>query len=173
MQDETMADSFAFDPVDDLGAVAVGEPGSRTFYLIAGDQDGWVRAWLEKEQLRALAEGCVALLQQDSPSDPPRQEPPATAATAPPATPMLADIHVARLELGYDRQHDLVVLIAHAADSDGERALICRATRAQAAAFAEHASAVCAAGRRTCPLCEQPIDPSGHVCPRSNGHRGL
>jgi hypothetical protein len=26
------------------------------------------------------------------------------------------------------------------------------------------------AGRPICPMCSQPKDPAGHVCPRSNGH---
>ena len=29
---------------------------------------------------------------------------------------------------------------------------------------------VVAAGRPPCPLCGAPMDPAGHVCPRSNGH---
>ncbi|MBV9291748.1 MAG: DUF3090 family protein, partial [Frankiales bacterium] len=31
---------------------------------------------------------------------------------------------------------------------------------------------VVAAGRPPCPLCGNPLDPQGHVCPRQNGHRG-
>jgi len=29
---------------------------------------------------------------------------------------------------------------------------------------------VVAAGRPPCPLCGNPLDPEGHVCPRQNGH---
>ncbi|HET8577753.1 MAG TPA: DUF3090 family protein, partial [Methylomirabilota bacterium] len=43
-------------------------------------------------------------------------------------------------------------------------------TRGQAAAFAEKADALMKAGRPICPVCSQPKDPSGHICPRSNGH---
>jgi 5-methylcytosine-specific restriction endonuclease McrA len=32
---------------------------------------------------------------------------------------------------------------------------------------------VVAAGRPTCQFCGQPIDPDGHICPRSNGHKKL
>ena len=31
-------------------------------------------------------------------------------------------------------------------------------------------STVVAAGRLPCPLCGQPLDPQGHICPRRNGH---
>jgi hypothetical protein len=29
---------------------------------------------------------------------------------------------------------------------------------------------VVAAGRPPCPLCTAPMDPTGHICPRTNGH---
>jgi uncharacterized repeat protein (TIGR03847 family) len=44
-------------------------------------------------------------------------------------------------------------------------------SREQAAAFAIHATSLVEAGRPPCPLCSLPLDPSGHDCPRTNGHR--
>ncbi|MGH9091471.1 MAG: DUF3090 family protein [Acidimicrobiales bacterium] len=44
-------------------------------------------------------------------------------------------------------------------------------TREQAAAFAIRATRLVEAGRPPCPLCGLPLDPSGHDCPRTNGHR--
>ncbi|MHB8593573.1 MAG: DUF3090 family protein, partial [Acidimicrobiales bacterium] len=41
----------------------------------------------------------------------------------------------------------------------------------QAAAFAIRATSLVEAGRPPCPLCGLPLDPSGHQCPRTNGHR--
>jgi uncharacterized repeat protein (TIGR03847 family) len=43
-------------------------------------------------------------------------------------------------------------------------------TAAQARAMATRGSAAVEAGRPPCPLCGGPLDPSGHVCPRLNGH---
>ena len=43
--------------------------------------------------------------------------------------------------------------------------------REQAAAFAIHATRLVEAGRPPCPLCALPLDPAGHDCPRTNGHR--
>jgi len=43
-------------------------------------------------------------------------------------------------------------------------------TRAQAAAFVDRGRALVKSGRPTCPMCGQPRNPDGHVCPRSNGH---
>jgi uncharacterized repeat protein (TIGR03847 family) len=37
--------------------------------------------------------------------------------------------------------------------------------------FAERAERVVAAGRPPCPLCNLPLDPQGHICPRQNGYR--
>ena len=42
---------------------------------------------------------------------------------------------------------------------------------ASARAFAKRALAVVAAGRPPCPFCAGPLDPEGHICPRSNGYR--
>ena len=39
-----------------------------------------------------------------------------------------------------------------------------------ARAFVNRAVEVVAAGRLPCPLCGQPLDPQGHICPRRNGH---
>ena len=38
-------------------------------------------------------------------------------------------------------------------------------------AFIDRARRVVAAGRPPCPLCGQPLDPAGHLCPRQNGYR--
>ena len=43
-------------------------------------------------------------------------------------------------------------------------------TAAQARAMATRGSAAVERGRPPCPLCGGPLDPSGHVCPRLNGH---
>ena len=43
-------------------------------------------------------------------------------------------------------------------------------TAAQARAMATRGSAAVERGRPPCPLCGGPLDPSGHNCPRLNGH---
>jgi uncharacterized repeat protein (TIGR03847 family) len=56
---------------------------------------------------------------------------------------------------------------------DGPDALRVLIEPRRARAFIDRARRLVAAGRPPCPLCGQPLDPSGHVCPRSNGyHRG-
>ena len=56
-------------------------------------------------------------------------------------------------------------------DEDGPDLLRVRITPAAARAFVARALRVVAAGRPPCPLCGQPLDPQGHLCPRRNGHR--
>jgi uncharacterized repeat protein (TIGR03847 family) len=37
-------------------------------------------------------------------------------------------------------------------------------------AFARRATRAVAGGRPPCPMCGQPLDPQGHLCPRRNGY---
>jgi uncharacterized repeat protein (TIGR03847 family) len=53
---------------------------------------------------------------------------------------------------------------------EGPDALRVRIEPPHARAFVERARLVVAAGRQTCPLCGQPLEPGGHICPRSNGY---
>jgi len=55
-------------------------------------------------------------------------------------------------------------------DDDGPDTLRVRLTPAEARGFVKRALDVIAAGRLPCPLCGQPLDPQGHICPRRNGH---
>jgi uncharacterized repeat protein (TIGR03847 family) len=53
---------------------------------------------------------------------------------------------------------------------EGPDTLQVRLTVEVARAFVNRALEVVAAGRLPCPLCGQPLDPQGHICPRRNGH---
>ena len=55
-------------------------------------------------------------------------------------------------------------------DDDGPDVLRVRLTADTARSFAERAARIVASGRPPCPLCGQPLDPQGHICPRRNGH---
>ena len=80
---------------------------------------------------------------------------------------------MASLGLGWDDERERVIVVAESVvEEEGEEVATARfaVTRAQAAAFVERAEALVKAGRPVCPICSQPKDPEGHVCPRSNGH---
>jgi uncharacterized repeat protein (TIGR03847 family) len=87
--------------------------------------------------------------------------------------------------LGFDPERELVLLelreraeedddegeadVAMGADDEDE-GYVARvyATRAQVRAMAARGVEAVAGGRPPCPLCEQPMDPAGHRCPRWN-----
>lgn len=166
-------DIFAFGEPSLLTAGAVGEPGQRTFYIIVGEEKDWVRIWLEKEQLRALGIAIEQVLAEQRPPGVPVAEA-AELPAAPPSLPEppIAEFHVGALSLAYDEARGLIILLIHdqEVDPQGPPTFACQATLRQAKALSRRIAAVVTAGRPVCPLCNRPIDASGHICPRSNGH---
>ena len=69
---------------------------------------------------------------------------------------------------GENDEEEEVEVDEEAADLDRLRV---RLTPAATRSFIERARRVVAAGRPPCPLCGQPLDPKGHLCPRHNGYR--
>ena len=55
-------------------------------------------------------------------------------------------------------------------DPDGPDLVRVRLTPLAARAFVERSLRTVAAGRPPCPFCGRPLDPTGHICPRKNGH---
>jgi uncharacterized repeat protein (TIGR03847 family) len=55
-------------------------------------------------------------------------------------------------------------------DVEGPDTLRVRLTADAARGFVNRAIEIVASGRLPCPLCGQPLDPQGHICPRRNGH---
>ena len=93
---------------------------------------------------------------------------------------MLAEWPVGTLRLDYDTETDQVVLVAEEAAPSSTRTaksvstggmVRLAATRQQVAALARWGAELVSAGRPPCPLCGFPLDPGGHSCPRTNGHR--
>jgi uncharacterized repeat protein (TIGR03847 family) len=182
-----MPDPIELDPVDGLGAGAVGEPGDRAFYLQARKKRAQLTVLVEKEQVALLATEAVAFLDRiadEYPEDAislPSEE----AELREPTVPLFR----ARLiGLGFDPERELVLieLRERSSDEDDEEAaepppviepepdeeegFVARlyATRPQVRAMAARGAAAVAAGRPPCPLCDQPMDPAGHRCPRWN-----
>lgn len=74
------------------------------------------------------------------------------------------------ISVSYDKAIERLVVIVEEAEDGGGVARIA-ITREQAAALAIRATSLVEAGRPPCPLCGYPLDPGGHDCPRTNGHR--
>jgi uncharacterized repeat protein (TIGR03847 family) len=160
--------SFDFDAHDHFTAGAVGGPGARVFYLQAREGRNIVTLKAEKEQVRALGEYLAGLLAQLPPAT---ETADSKAELLEPVDPAWA---VASIGLGYDDARERIIIVANeeVEEDSGVEAATARfhITRAQAAAFVERASALMKAGRPSCPMCSQPMDATGHVCPRSNGY---
>lgn len=163
-----MSGSFELDGPDHFTAGAVGPSGQRVFYLQARQSGKLVALKSEKVHVRALGEHLAGLLAKL----------PAVAGEPPRDLALIEPIEAAwavgSLGVGYDEGDDRIVVVAEEIvdeESTGEPSTArFRITRAQAAAFVAVARDLMQAGRPTCPVCSLPMDPGGHVCPRSNGH---
>ena len=150
---------------------------------------------LEKQQVAAIAQFLGEILSDLPVPDPlPRDE------LLGLAEPVLAEWAVGGLQLAYDSTADRIVVLAEeiGVEADDETAGTAQAeeiggeqfrpgqpaddasergvgrlslTRTQAAAIARRGWDLVKAGRPACVLCGHPIDPEGHSCPRTNGHR--
>ena len=187
-----------FDPVDSLAAGAVGEPGHRAFYIQA-EKDGQVLSVLvEKQQVAMLAERVQMLLEQVAVQFPGTAGEDLPTPLAPDAGALQGDpvplFRAVAIGIGFDASRQLVVLELHerplaedenedngedeteealaTAEVDEGEGYLARlyCTTAQARAMATRGSAAVEAGRPPCPLCGGPLDPTGHICPRLNGH---
>jgi uncharacterized repeat protein (TIGR03847 family) len=177
---------FRFERPTRFVAGTVGQPGDRTFYLQASDDEGRVvSVALEKAQVQVLAERMDELL--DEIATRPGTTVPAAADVddlEPLTAPVDEEFRVAAMGLAWDGEAQAVVVEAVAATDEpvdeeailsdaeeGPDALRVVITPGAARSFVARARRVVAAGRPACPLCSLPLDPTGHVCPRQNGYR--
>ena len=58
-------------------------------------------------------------------------------------------------------------------DEEETATLVLRLNLRQSADLSADAASLVAAGRPLCPMCGQPMDADGHVCPQQNGHLPL
>jgi len=167
-----MSESFDFERPDFFTAGALGKPGERVFYLQTREKRRLITLKCEKEQVRALAEYLSGLTTK---LGAPKGKVPTDLDLLPFAEPAWI---VATLGVGYDEEHERIIVDAHELfeEEEGQRAgeepasARVRITREQAQAFVERAKELMKGGRPPCPVCSAPMDPAGHVCPRSNGH---
>ena len=158
----------------------VGEPGRRTFYLQLRNMEATVTLKLEKQQVAGLSQLLSEVL-SDLPAllAPPAEAPPLI-------EPLLEEWAVGAVQLAYEASADRIVILAQEVvidegteagpgDRESEDSEPATArfsiSREQAAALVRRGFELVESGRATCPLCGHPIDPEGHSCPRTNGHR--
>ena len=176
---------FVFDPPDRFVAGTIGLPGNRTFYLQARRAGQIVSVLLEKVQVAVLAERLGVLLDElESRGITPATET-VPADAAPLDEPLNEAFRATTLTLGWDGDAEQILVEARAEageddedeevaadedDDEGEGETVIDLSAEDARGFVNRALSVVAAGRLPCPLCGQPLDPQGHICPRRNGH---
>ena len=169
--------SYDFDDPRVFTAGAVGEPGQRLFLVQVAQGTRMLTLKVEKQQVAVLAEYVSGIVRAgprpghvDEPAD---------------LTPENPDWTVGTIGVSYDEDLDRVVIVASelvvrdegegepASEDEGPEGDLARIaiTREQAAGFSMTASRLVASGRPACPICGGPMDPGGHLCPRTNGHR--
>jgi uncharacterized repeat protein (TIGR03847 family) len=183
---------YLFDPPDRFVAGTVGEPGNRTFFLQARDRGRLVSVVLEKVQVAVLADRLNQLLDELEQRGITPVEPPPAGDVEPLDEPIVEAFRAGTLTLGWDGSAERVLVEARAQteddeedDEDDEEAesevlvedeaedgpdlFRVRMTAPAARAFVERAVRLVSSGRPPCPLCGQPLDAQGHICPRRNG----
>jgi uncharacterized repeat protein (TIGR03847 family) len=157
----------------------VGEPGERTFYLQFRTESATSTLLLEKEQVAVLADKLRELLVLVDSSDTVLASTPARDPALALSSPLEPEWRVGAMGLAYEEDSDRILIVVQQASTetedneDEETGVRLAVRRDQARSFVLHALAVVAEGRPLCQLCGLPIDPSGHICPASNGHRSF
>ena len=198
---------YDFGVPDRFVAGTVGQPGNRTFFLQARKGSALVSVVLEKVQVQVLAERLALLLAEIARRgvQVPEALAPSDDDTSPLGEPLVEAFRVGTMTLGWDPEHEQIVIEARAqqeadedeedddeedeedddeededdepvsleiddSDPDGPDLVRARLTPLAARAFVERSLRTVAAGRPPCPFCGQPLDPTGHICPRKNGY---
>ena len=181
-----MSDENDFDAPDHCTVGVVGEVGHRLFlfYCRQGLTETTVK--VEKQQVAVLAERIGALLIEVNRrfGTPVPPEPAEVEDLNPLITPVDAEFRVGTMGLGWDSEAQTVVVELLAVSDaefdasvvlddteEGPDAVRVFLTPESARQFATRSNRVISAGRPPCPLCEEPLDPEGHICARTNGYR--
>lgn len=179
-------EEIEFDPVDSASAGAIGEPGKRIFMIQGRKENSLVGVVVEKQQIELLSAQSLEFL--DSLNEEFPEESVATPyefEVAGDVVPVEPIFRAQSMGLIFDPDRKLVTLelrelpfeeneegvndflsapMAH----EDEHVLRLTMTRSQLRAMAVRGTESVSAGREPCPLCQNPMDPTGHICPRLN-----
>ena len=168
--------------VTSIEALTFGEPGQRTFRLDILSGPAHCSVWLEKEQLLQLSvhlrDSVDRLSQEERAKESDLREESWSQGD------LTVDFKAGQMLLSYDENSNAFYLQAYEREADEQRegeapqteepsdleSVGFWITTAQASVLGIEGLRICAAGRPTCFLCGQPINPEGHACPRANGH---
>lgn len=177
---------YEFNPVERFVAGTVGAPGDRTFFIQARTGSRVVSVVVDKSQVIALGERTKIMLREIKKSDPTVFVKAVDVDDAPLEQPIFEEFRAGVIAMAWDAENSLIVYelreMTSADDGDEEQAVFSEkdlstdllrvhVSPTQAASFSKRCLSLASAGRMPCPFCGIPIDPSGHLCPRSNGYR--
>ena len=155
-----------------IQAETFGEPGRRTFRLVLDSGRATSHVWLEKEQLFQLGAGLKEAVERQTESERERGSWPTAPGWSGDDT--LIEFKARVLSGRHDEDTNSFYLQAQGDEEEGTGrdapSVSFWITVDQASVLADECLRICASGRPPCFLCGAPIDPSGHVCPRANGH---
>ena len=158
-----------------IEARSIGEPGNRTFHLVLESAGTSSSVWLEKEQLFQLGVYLQDVVQSLSAEEKEHQGEPVEPQWSGEGAPI--EFKAGEVMISHDPSGHAFYLLAYQqeeAESEADSASVSFWINvAQAEVLAQEALRICAAGRPRCFLCGLPINPEGHVCPRSNGYTVL
>jgi uncharacterized repeat protein (TIGR03847 family) len=186
-----------YDAPDRFVAGTVGQPGERTFFLQAREGNRITSVACEKQQVSVLAEHLDRVLDEvqrrsgGQVSVPPASNSPSD--VQPLDAPITEEFRVGTMTIAWDPTIDRIVIELFSnvegedeagaeeaeattaeeavAEIEADEVFVVKITASYARDFVARAQALVAAGRPACPFCLQPIDPTGHICPRANGYR--
>ena len=161
-----MSEGYDLSSPDRITVGTVGPVGDRLFLLQFRQGTVLLTLKIEKQQVAVLADYLARIVKdQERPGHLPEES-----GLEEPTEPAWV---VGTVGVSFDEAEDRVILVIEERVPEDETGAIARlsVSREQAAGFAIQATRVVESGRPPCPLCGSPLDPSGHECPRTNGHR--
>lgn len=177
---------YEFNPVERFVAGTVGVPGERTFFIQARTGSRVVSVVVDKSQVIALGERTKIMLREIKKSDPTVVIRTNEVDDAPLEQPIFEEFRAGVIAMAWDAENSVIVYELRemtTSDENDEEEIIfdekdltvdvlrVHVSPSQASAFSKRCISLANAGRTPCPFCAIPIDPSGHLCPRSNGYR--
>ena len=166
---------YAFTDPDRFIAGTIGEPGERSFFIQARLANRLISVALEKAQVQAIAARLEIMVSEVKKSEPLTLIDKIPSDDAPLETPVDAEFQVGAIALAWNDEMQRICVELYELEEDEESSdgevLEVNISLGQAVAFSTRSKALVNAGRLPCTFCGIPIDPRGHLCPRSNGYR--
>jgi len=173
------------DPCIKFTSDAIGKPGQRTFFIQGETDSDTITLIFEKIQLQSLIVAIIRFFENlhenypDLNHEEGKYSEPVMRIT-PPVDPLF---RIGDLNLTFDPDQDKVCIVAKEVIFEQEdpatqmmaqedaRVVNYWCSREQLSQFLNWGVELLKRGRPICPLCNEPIEPEGHLCPKKNGHK--